>query len=552
MTDGLNPNHRDAIIEKLSANPKVERIVLFGSRAMGAFTTTSDIDLALFGSALTLSDQAALSEAMAELSIPQRVDILIHHRIESQALREHIRKYGVEWFARTRAAGAVNMAGEWRERPLEEMCAFLNRGTAPSYVDLEGLMVLNQKCVRDGRVLLDQARRTDPTVKRISKERVLKPFDVLVNSTGVGTLGRVAQVLTLPEAATVDSHITIIRADPQKVFPRYIGYALRKYQPEIEALAEGSTGQTELSRARLAKLRIALPPPIEQRAIACILGTLDDKIELNRRMSQTLEEMARAIFKSWFVDFDPVRAKAAVRREHPDWTNAQVSRAACPNLKPEIAELFPDRLVDSELGEIPEGWEVGTLGDVAQHPRRGVQPNRVAPDTPYIALEHMPRRCIALSDWGTAEGIESNKFEFRKGEVLFGKLRPYFHKVGVAPVDGVCSTDIVVVCSRTPHWFAFVLGVVSSDDFVEYTNAGSTGTKMPRTSWTEMARYEIVLPPEALAQAFTGRVQPQVDRIIAAIHESRTLAALRDAFLPKLISGELRVPDAERIVGRCI
>ena len=103
MTDGLKPNHRDAIIAKLSANPKVERIVLFGSRAMGAFTTTSDVDLALFGSALTLSDQAALSEAMAELSIPQRVDILIHHRIESQALREHIRKYGVEWFARKRA-----------------------------------------------------------------------------------------------------------------------------------------------------------------------------------------------------------------------------------------------------------------------------------------------------------------------------------------------------------------------------------------------------------------------------------------------------------------
>jgi len=100
MTDGLKPIQRDAIIAKLSANPKVERIVLFGSRAMGTFTTTSDIDLALFGSALTLSDQAALSEEMAELPIPQRVDILVHHRIESQALREHIRKHGIEWFAR--------------------------------------------------------------------------------------------------------------------------------------------------------------------------------------------------------------------------------------------------------------------------------------------------------------------------------------------------------------------------------------------------------------------------------------------------------------------
>jgi len=114
MTDGLKPEYRRVIIETLSANPKVERIVLFGSRAMGTFTPTSDIDLALFGDDLTLSDQAALTEAMAELSIPQRVDILIHHRIENQALREHIRKHGVEWFARKQAAGTPATAGVWR------------------------------------------------------------------------------------------------------------------------------------------------------------------------------------------------------------------------------------------------------------------------------------------------------------------------------------------------------------------------------------------------------------------------------------------------------
>jgi len=155
-----------------------------------------------------------------------------------------------------------------------------------------------------------------------------------------------------------------------------------------------------------------------------------------------------------------------------------------------------------------------------------------------------------VSDWGGAEGIESNKFAFRQGEILFGKLRPYFHKVGVAPVDGVCSTDIVVVCPRTPHWFAFVLCVVSSDDFVEFTNAGSTGTKMPRTSWADMARYKIALPPDALAQAFNSIVRRQVDRLIAAVHESRTLAALRDALLPKLISGELQVKDVERFLEK--
>jgi len=234
-------------------------------------------------------------------------------------------------------------------------------------------------------------------VKRISKERILKPFDILVNSTGVGTLGRVAQLLMLPEAATVDSHITIVRADPQKVFPRYLGFALRKCQPEIEALAEGPTGQTELSRARLAKLRIPLPPIEEQQAIACILGALDDKIELNRKMNQTLEAMARAIFQSWFVDFDPVRAKAAVRREHPNWTSEQISRAACPKLKPEIAALFPDSFEDSELGEIPKGWEVTPLSELTTLITKGTTPTQGdvnnSPDSDEV-VSYVRANCI--------------------------------------------------------------------------------------------------------------------------------------------------------------
>jgi len=287
----------------------------------------------------------------------------------------------------------------------------------------------------------------------------------------------------------------------------------------------------------LRTIEIPLPSLPEQRAIAHILGTLDDKIELNRRMSETLEAMARALFKSWFVDFDPVRAKAEGRD---------------PGLPKPLADLFPARLVDSELGEIPEAWRIGKLGDVAEHPRRGVQPESIEPDVPYIALEHMPKRCIALSDWDVAKGLESNKFAFRKGEILFGKLRPYFHKVGVAPVDGVCSTDIVVVAPKETHWFAFVLGVVSSDEFVEHTNAGSTGTKMPRTSWADMARYEVVQPGKPIARAYTELTRPSVERIVAGIHESRSLAALRDALLPKLISGELRVNDAERVAARAL
>ncbi len=289
------------------------------------------------------------------------------------------------------------------------------------------------------------------------------------------------------------------------------------------------SGVPTLNRNHIHPLRVTIPKqPGEQRAIAHILGTLDDKIELNRRMNATLEAMGRALYKDWFVDFGPVRAKMEGRE---------------PYLSREMWDLFSDRLVESELGEIPEGWRVGAIGDVADHPRRGVQPQDIDPESAYIALEHMPRRCLALYDWGIAGGIESNKFRFNRGEILFGKLRPYFHKVGIAPLDGVCSTDIVVVKPKSDEWFEFVLSHVSSDSFVEYTNAGATGTKMPRTNWTDMARYKIAIPAEAVARSFGAMLNGSIDQIVAGIHESRSLSLLRDTLLPKLISSDLRVPD---------
>lgn len=299
-----------------------------------------------------------------------------------------------------------------------------------------------------------------------------------------------------------------------------------------------STGTTNLGLAREDFLAFPAPEPTPmQNRIVQHLNALDHKIELNSRTNETLEAMVRSLFKSWFVDFDPVRAKIEGRD---------------PCLPESLVHLFPESFEDSELGEIPRGWRVGTLADIAEHPRRSVQPGSIEPDTPYIALEHMPKRCIALSHWDFAVGLESNKFGFRKGEILFGKLRPYFHKVGVAPVDGVCSTDIVIVVPRTSEWLAFVLGLVSSDEFVDHTNASATGTKMPRTSWSEMARYAIALPPTVVARAFTERMQPSFDRLVAGIHESRTLAALRDTLLPKLISGEMGVQTVEQNVPALI
>jgi type I restriction enzyme S subunit len=314
----------------------------------------------------------------------------------------------------------------------------------------------------------------------------------------------------------------------------YLYYLLctRQYRSEVLASATGTTVK-HTSPSRIGRFRFELPPVAEQQRIARILGALDDKIELNRRTNETLEAIAQALFKSWFVDFGPVRSKAEGRD---------------PGLPPRLADMFADSFDGSELGEIPTGWRAGVLADLAEHPRRGVQPDLVDPSTLYVGLEHMPRGRMVLDDWGGAGALESGKLKFRRGEILFGKLRPYFHKVGVAPIDGICSTDIVVIRPRTDPAFGLVLGIVSSDAFVDYAAAGSTGTRMPRTNWAEMAHFPCAIPPDQVMGSFTDQIRPAIDRVVSSIHESRTLAALRDTLLPKLISGELRVADAELVV----
>jgi type I restriction enzyme S subunit len=184
---------------------------------------------------------------------------------------------------------------------------------------------------------------------------------------------------------------------------------------------------------------------------------------------------------------------------------------------------------------------VGTIGEIAENQRIGVAPDEITADTAYIGLEHMPRRSIALAEWGMSAEVVSGKFRFEKGDILFGKLRPYFHKVGITPMDGVCSTDILVIRAKKHEWHSFVLAHVSSDAFVRHADGSSTGTKMPRTNWRDMARYPITMPPETLAAEYNRQVQPMLETIVTNIHGSRTLSALRDLLLPKLLSGEIRV-----------
>lgn len=289
--------------------------------------------------------------------------------------------------------------------------------------------------------------------------------------------------------------------------------------------AHGAT-MPNLNTSILGACPVLVPPPSEQRAIAHILGGLDDKIELNRRMSETLEAMARALFKSWFVDFDPVRAKAEGRD---------------PGVPKPIADLFPDRLVDSELGEIPEGWEVKPVGD-----------HMVNFDSKRIPVSGADRsKRQGPYPYHGAAGVMDSVDDY-----LFDGIHLLVGEDGsVVRNDGLAVTQYVwgrIWVNNHAH----VLqgrGAVSTEQLYLYFHYEPvapyvTGAVQPKLSQGRLNTMPFVFAGEGVCRAFERTIHPWFARLRASVDETKTLAAVRDALLPKLISGALRVKNAERII----
>lgn len=295
-----------------------------------------------------------------------------------------------------------------------------------------------------------------------------------------------------------------------------------------------TTAQPTLNLKDLGNLPIPEPPADVQVSITSVLSGLDRRIALLRKTNATLEAIAQALFKSWFVDFDPVRAK---------------SQGLPPaGMDEATAALFPDGFKESALGLLPAGWTVGVLGDVAKSVRTQLKPAELNSDIHYVGLEHIPRKSLSLVSWDSADGLESAKARFSEGDVLFGKLRPYFHKVVIAPFQGVCSTDILVCQAAQPAYHGLVVMQLFSEKLIDYADRLSNGAKMPRIGWSDLAAYPIVIPSPAIAAAYTTVIAPLLKRMKANVFQAQTLATLRDTLLPRLISGQLRLPEAEALI----
>lgn len=314
--------------------------------------------------------------------------------------------------------------------------------------------------------------------------------------------------------------------------PRFLFYLLSMLG--LNDWRAGS-GQPLLNQDILSRIPTIAPTPTEQRAIGRILGALDDKIELNRRMSEMLEAMARALFKSWFVDFDPVRAKAEGRD---------------PGLPKPIADLFPAHLVDSELGEIPEGWEVGRLESATELLRNQTNPCEL----PEQVFSHHSIPAFDNEQQPSAErgaAIKSMKFCVPVGTVLFSKLNPVIERVWLVDPQpdetAICSTEFLVFPPKVPFERCFLYCLLRSPDFRDAVNSLVTGTSNShqRARADGILAIAVARPPARLAGRFERLVGPIFDRTLANRRESQTLAKARDSLLPKLISGEIRVRDAQ-------
>ena len=357
------------------------------------------------------------------------------------------------------------------------------------------------------------------------------PCDGDILLTSVGTLGSVYQVKKGDEFYFKDGNITWFKNFSDDINSKFAYYWLisRDTQNKLNKIAIGTT-QKALTIVNLRNIIIKYPSLYEQNFIVHILETLDDKIKLNRRQNTTLEAMAQAIFKEWFVDFGPVRAKMEGRQPEG------ISR--------EIADLFPDRL-DNE-GK-PEGWERKKLGDLITFYSERIKSDKLT-ESNYVSTENMlsdKKGITKASSLPTTDSVPA----FCTGHILVSNIRPYFKKIWFATFDGGRSNDVLDFCPSIVGTNYFIFNILICDAFFNFMMQTAKGSKMPRGDKNAIMAYPVVAPTEVLQRAYSSLVEVYYKKINSNVLKNEVLTSLRDTLLPKLISGELRVPDAEKMVA---
>ena len=516
----LSPAHL-AIVERILAEhvPECE-VQAFGSRATWNAKDYSDLDLAVIGEGpLPREAIARLKEAFEESRLPMRVDVVDWHAI-ADGFREAIES---ECVVVQKAASvddwpSVRLRGVVQVNPPRP----LKRGTHAPFVAMADvrehdrrLPALDTREFKGGGA---RFRNGDTLLARITPS--------LEN-------GKTAWVSGLSHGATGHGSTEFIVMSGQEGLtdPKFVYYLARSPDFRNYAIGQmtGTSGRQRVPTDAVEDFEFLLPPLEEQRAIARVLGALDDKIELNRRMSETLEAMARALFRSWFVDFDPVRAKAEGRPS---------------GLPPDLDALFAASFETLELGEIPAGWEVKALGDVIEvNPKRTIKRGDVAT---HVEMAALPISGPHVAYWTERPFTSGSRFIL--GDTLLARITPSLENGKTAFVDflddgetGWGSTEFIVLRPKAPWPPEMAYVMAREADFREHAVVNMTGTSgRQRVPAEAVATYSLAVPSEGVVEAYGRVVRPFFERATWLRGESRSLAAQRDALIPRLVSGKLR------------
>ena len=427
-------------------------------------------------------------------------------------------------------------AGQWREATFGECAELIRESVSPS--TMGDALYLGLEHIGEGKLALTGkgvAKDVTSTKSRFNRGDILfgklRPY--------------FRKVVRAPDDGLCSTDIWVVRAKPG-VNQDYLFYCMAS-EDFVDFATSGSEG-TRMPRAQwghVSDYRLSLPRLPEQRAIAHVLGTLDDKIELNRQMNETLEEMARALFKSWFVDFEPVRAKMDGR-----WRRGE----SLPGLPAEHYDLFPNRLVSSEFGEVPEGWPIGEFNEIATQLRDNENP-AASPDTVFSHFSipaydegQTPKRELG-------ESIKSTKSRVVQGTVLLSKLNPEIKRVWLADVASgersICSTEFLVLQAKPPFQSSYVYCLALSPIFRQQIESIVTGTSKShqRAPANAILSLEAIVPPARVIEAFETCAFGLLRSSMALRRGTRALTAQRNALLPRLMSGEVQMSKAKAIGG---
>ena len=402
------------------------------------------------------------------------------------------------------------MTSEWHEVPLRELVGYISKGIAPSYAEEASettIRVLNQKCNRNFRISYGDSRLHDTLKKKVPPERYVKPNDILINSTGAGTAGRIAQIEDVPSATTIDGHMTLIRSNG-KVTQKFLGYALKAHQWEVLQLDEGSTGQTELNRDRLLdEIMINYPVSFdEQNAIVGTLEPIDRKLIVNEQLNDNLQQQAAALFESWFVNYDPWDGV-----QPSEWENAPLGSFV------EIKRGGSPRPIQDFLSDSGLRWL--KISDVTSL------------SSPFV---------LEIKEHIKEEGLRKTVFLHAGELVLSNSATPGIPKI--LDVD-TCIHDgwLYFPKSELSKYYLYLFFKHIRKELVALGN-GSVFTNLK----TDILKaFPATKADESTLKEFDALVTPLFDAMLNADRENFKLAAMRDALLPKLMSSEIDVSEVE-------